>query len=200
MIPTDGWRSISEGSAPLPTVIEELRNSAADGYYTNAGESSAAQNAPATSSATDRMQVDYDEENPTLPGNPIFDQHSAGASQAQESLMVNEIGDAYAALRDPVCNACHSRYAAGMVTCPTCDAVQDTQLNPAEEQIAIQDAVTTSRAEFSLAWTEDHAYRGVRITGSHADLLRKGQRYLRARVATDNCMASPNDGNDPWPS
>ena len=186
----------------MPTILEELRNSAADRFYANASGSSAVQDAPATSSAAQglHMQVDYDEEDPNLPGSPVVDQPPASESSAIDALMLNEIAAQYNAFRDPVCSACNSSFTAGMVTCPTCDAVQNTQLTPVEEQLAIQDAVQSSRAEFSLAWMEDHSYRGTRATGSHADFLQKGTRYLRARKPSEKCMGSPNDGNDAWSS
>ena len=145
------------------------------------------------------IPVDYDEEDPNLPGSPVEDHQTAGASPA-EDLMVAENQAQYEAFRDPVCNACFSSYAAGMVTCPTCDAVQSIQLTASEQRLAITDAVQSSRAEFTLQWTEDTSYRGTRVAGSRADLYKHGIRYLRAKKASVDYMGSPNDGNDPWPS
>ena len=90
--------------------IDELRNSAADGFYSTAGASSAEQYLESTDpvervvereirvqaehhferlSAQEapqpEMQTDYDEEDPTLPGSPLPVQDQAGESPAQQS-------------------------------------------------------------------------------------------------------------------
>ena len=110
MIPTDGWRSVSEGKAPMPSIPEDLRNPAADAYYTNAGASSAGENAPATSSdaqataPVDNFEADYDEDNPDLPGSPVVDVGESAipanaparaAGSADSDAMLNEIAAQY---------------------------------------------------------------------------------------------------------
>ena len=191
MIPADGWRSVSAGDVPMPA-IEELRNAEADGFYNP-------QDAAAETSSQPEIQADYDEEDPNLPGSPVVDHQTADASPATD-LMILENQAQYEAFRDPVCNACFASYPAGMVTCPTCDAVQTTQLTSGEQRLAITDVVQASRAEFALQWTEDTAYRGTREPGSRGDLYKHGKKYMKAKKASPDYMGSPNDGNDPWPS